>query len=74
MAMGCQQCLPLSVVQLKRKHCRKPHYRNGVVDTFGQKGTGPCFFNLYSRQNQSLRQFMHQLTSYKIPDESSHSD
>ena len=33
--MGCRQCLPLSVVQLKGKHCRKPHCRNGVVDTFG---------------------------------------
>ena len=37
MAMGCQQCLPLSVVQLKGKHCQKPHCGNGVVDTFGQK-------------------------------------
>ena len=35
-AMGCQQCLPFSVVQLKGKHCRKPHCRNGVVDTFRQ--------------------------------------
>ena len=35
-AMGCRQCLPLSVVQLKGKHCRKPHCRNGIVDTFGQ--------------------------------------
>ena len=35
-AMGCRQCLPLSVVQLKGKHCqKKPHCRNGVVDTFG---------------------------------------
>ena len=34
MAMGCWQCLSLSVVQLKGKHCRKPHCRNGVVDTF----------------------------------------
>ena len=33
--MGCQQCLPLSVVQLKGKHYRKPHCHNGVVDTFG---------------------------------------
>ena len=33
-AMGCRQCLPLSVVHLKGKHCRKPHCRNGVVDTF----------------------------------------
>jgi hypothetical protein len=24
-AMGCQQCLSLSVVQLKGKHCWKPH-------------------------------------------------
>ena len=29
------KCLPLSVVQLKGKHCPKPHCRNGVVDTFG---------------------------------------
>ena len=35
--MGCRQCLPLSVVQLKGKHCRNPHCRNGVVDTFGHR-------------------------------------
>jgi hypothetical protein len=34
-AMGFRQCLPLTVVQLKDKHCRKPHCRNGAVDTFG---------------------------------------
>ena len=34
-AMWCWQCLPLSVVQLKGKHCRKPHCCNRVVDTFG---------------------------------------
>ena len=33
-AMGCRQCVLLSVVQLKGKHCRKPHCSNGVVDTF----------------------------------------
>ena len=33
-AMGNWQCLHLSVVQLKGKHCRKPHCRNGVVGTF----------------------------------------
>ena len=33
-AMGCQQNLPLSVVQQKGKHCRKPHCLNGVVDSF----------------------------------------
>ena len=33
---GCRQCLPLSVVELKGKHCRKPHCCNGVVDTFVQ--------------------------------------
>jgi hypothetical protein len=32
--MGCRQCLSLSVFQLKGNHCRKPHCRNGVVDTF----------------------------------------
>ena len=31
-----RQCLSLSVVQLKGKHCRKPHCRNGVVDMFRQ--------------------------------------
>ena len=30
-AMGCRQCLSLSVVQLKGKHCC-----NGAVDTLGQ--------------------------------------
>ena len=35
--MGCRrQWLSLSVVQLKSKHCRKPHCCNGVVDTFRQ--------------------------------------
>ena len=33
-AMGCRQLLPLSIVQIKSRHCRKPHCRNGVVDTF----------------------------------------
>ena len=35
-AMGCRQCLPLSLIQLKGKHCRKPHCCNGVVVTLGQ--------------------------------------
>ena len=34
MAMGCRQCLPLSAVQLKGKHCWKCHCRNGVVYRF----------------------------------------
>ena len=33
-AISCQQCLPFSVVQLKGKHCWKPHCRNWVVDAF----------------------------------------
>jgi hypothetical protein len=41
--MGCRQCLPFGVVQLKGKHCRKPHCRNGVVDTFR-----PCLLILFS--------------------------
>ena len=50
--MGCWRCLPLSVAQLKGKHCRKPHCHNGVVDTLGC-----CFilssFLLVSRNLQS---------------------
>ena len=30
-AMGCQQCVALSVVHLKGEHCRKPHCRSGKV-------------------------------------------
>ena len=33
-AIWSRQCLPLSVVHLKGKHCRKPHCCIGVVDTF----------------------------------------
>ena len=36
-ARGCKQCLSLSVVQMKGKHCWKPHCPNGVVDTFGHR-------------------------------------
>ena len=38
---GVPAMLPFSVVQLKGKHCRKPHCRNGIVDTFELR---PCFF------------------------------
>ena len=41
MAMGCRQCLPLSVVLLKGKHCKKPRC-NGVVDTLR-----PCHMTLF---------------------------
>ena len=34
--MECRQCLPLSVVQLKGKHCRKPHCRNGALSFYMQ--------------------------------------
>ena len=43
MAMGCRQCLPFSVVQLKGKHCSKPNCRNRVVHTFGHwDRSGQC--------------------------------
>ena len=42
-AMGCQQCSPLSVVQLKGKHCR-----NGVVDTFEQRVAMNLLSNFYT--------------------------
>ena len=47
MAMGCRQCLPHSVVQLKGKHCRKPHCHNGVVDTFGPVALFQIRFLIY---------------------------
>ena len=46
-AMGCRQYLPLSIVLLKGKHCRKPHCCNGVVDTFG-----PCCLVILCRHNK----------------------
>ena len=36
-AMWSRQCLPLSVVHLKGKHCQKAHCRSGVADTFGDR-------------------------------------
>ena len=39
-AMGCRQCLPLSVVLLKGKHCQKPYCCNGFVDMFGLRPLG----------------------------------
>ena len=43
-AMECGQYLPISVVQLKGKHCQKTHCCNGVVDTFGpSRLCGPCW-------------------------------
>ena len=35
--MWYRQCLHLSIVQVKDKHCQKPHFCNGVVDTFGHR-------------------------------------
>jgi hypothetical protein len=57
-AMGCQQCLPLSVVQMKGKHCRKPHCRNGVVDTFRQELVPGSFqgFQVLVRQKPANKQ------------------
>ena len=55
-AMGCRQCLPLSVVQLKGKHCRKLHRRNGVVDMFRLRDlkAGHFTINRHNVQNSFL--------------------
>ena len=45
-AMGCQQHLPLSVVQLKGKHWWKPYCGNGVVHMFKHLAT--------ARQNETV--------------------
>ena len=39
MAMGCRQCLHISIVQLKGKHCWHCIAIMGVVDTFWQSVT-----------------------------------
>ena len=56
--MGCRQCLPLSVVQLKGKHCRKPHchYSNGVVDTFRQYTWNSSTYLTYKQRAYSFAQ------------------
>ena len=48
-AMGCQQCLSLSVVQLKGKHCPNPHFHNGVVDTLCTKFYNNCNYHQFSK-------------------------
>ena len=68
-AMRCRQCLPLSVVQLKGKHCRKPHCRNGVVDTFGHYwvySTSRVFIFL-SMIFKLLRLEIHDMESTYVP-------
>ena len=47
-AMGCRQCLPLCVVQLKGKHCPNPHFHNGVVDTLCAKFYNNCNYHQFS--------------------------
>ena len=42
-------CLPLSVFQLKGKHCQKTHCRDGVVDTFG-----PCLLSINVLRGHSI--------------------
>jgi hypothetical protein len=50
-AMGCRQCLPLSVVQLKGKHCR-----NGVVNTFGYRVVDRGILSHISNMNFHCRE------------------
>ena len=38
--IGGRQCLPLSVVQLRGKHCQKPNCHNEFVDMFGLDTSG----------------------------------
>ena len=62
-AMGWEQCFPISVVQLKGKHCRKPHCRNGVVDMFGQGPWSLCRHYLQNEWTLNARLFQYQLDS-----------
>ena len=40
MLMGGRQSLPVSVVQLRGKHCQKPNCHNEFVDMFGLDTSG----------------------------------
>ena len=40
-----------SILQLKFKHCRKPHCFNGVVDTFGQGSSFLYWLIIYCAQD-----------------------
>ena len=60
-AMGCRQYLFLSVVQLKGKHCGKPHCRNKVVDTFGHCTLYPSSKDLKGRYHNYEKQVCEQL-------------
>ena len=65
--MGCQQFLPLSIFQLKGKHCQKLHCCNGVVDTFGffSRALLPrTSRNLVSRYLDSISLHSRYCTSY----------
>ena len=59
--MGCWQCLPLIVVQLKGKHCRKPHCRNGVVGTFELYVNTLCSLNRYEHLDQTLIEVIYEM-------------
>ena len=62
--------VPAIVVQLKGKHCRKPHWRNGVVDMFGKSPTILCWqkkkrgLELHSIDNFETSFFSHPKLSY----------
>ena len=56
--MGCRQCLPLIVVQLKGKHCPKPHCCNGVVDTLGKSVISRSGYQALDRQSSELRRLV----------------
>ena len=65
-AMGCWQCSPLSVVQLKGKHCRKPNCRNGVIDMFGHWGSSWKPNNPTDITRQKLRTVRQSRKSYML--------
>ena len=49
-AMGCRQCLPLSVVQLKGKHCQNPHclkWTCRYVQARNSIGVKPAYLSVY---------------------------
>ena len=50
--MGCRQCLPVIVVQLKGNIVEKSYFRNGIVDMFLHRAMLP---GLIIATSQTLR-------------------
>ena len=64
-AMGCQQCIPFSVVKLKGKHCQKPYCRNGARTATEMDGTLHTDFQKSETSRDIKKFFWYHLNIFK---------